>query len=32
MSNKELREIARNIAGDPDFIKAVEKAVRLYAR
>lgn len=32
MSNKELREIARQIVGDSDFMKAVERAVRKYAR
>ena len=32
MSNEAIREIARQIAGDPDFIDAVAKAVRLYAR
>lgn len=30
MSNEAIREIARHIAGTPDFMKAVERAVRLY--
>lgn len=32
MSNEEIREIARHIAGTPDFMKAVERAVRKLAR
>ena len=32
MSNEAIREIARHIAGSPDFIKAVAKAVRRFAR
>ena len=32
MSNEAIREIARHIADDPDFIQAVARAVRRFAR